>query len=112
MGKNWISCNNAIILMISIVKWCAQQHVDGVDDYYERLSCAHRGRHPILIKEKTTDKERQYYSREEMNGWYIFVNLGNQAKKIMIDRILSSCIRENGKSPVQGQDLQVEMSNG
>ena len=110
-GKTWLERRNAILLMISIVEWCAQQHVHGEDDYYENLSRARYGSYPILIREKVTDKQNEYYSREEINGWYIYKNLGNSLKKRIIDEILKVCIRQDGTSPVQGQDLQVKMPN-
>ena len=110
-GKTWHKCSNATRLMIFIVEWCAQQHVDGADNYYERLSRAYFNKQPILIRERVAELDRKYYYGEQVNGWHIFKNLGNQAKKTMIDTILSSCIRQNGTSPVLGQDLQVEMPN-
>jgi len=112
-GENWIQCNNAILLMISIVQWCAQQHLNGAGDYYDKLSrtYARRGQ-PILIREIVTGKQKTCYSREEVNGWYIFRNLPNQEKRKMIDKILRACIRQDGTSPVPDQDLQVKLSNG
>lgn len=110
-GKTWLEHRNAILCMISIVEWCAQQHVHGEDDYYENLSRVRYGSHPILIREKVTEKQNQYYSEEEINGWYIYKHLGNSFKKRMIDQILKVCIGQGGISPVQGQDLQVKMPN-
>ena len=110
-GKTWLKCRNSTLLMISIVEWCAQQHVHGADDYYENLSRARFGKRPILVRERVTEMEKKCYSKEKINGWYVFNNLPNQAKKQMIDEILKACIRENGTSPVQGQDLQVKMPN-
>ena len=110
-GKTWRECRDATLLMMSIVEWCAQQHVHGEDDYYENLSRACFKNHPILIREKVTERQKQYYSRGEINGWHIFKNRSNHQKKTIIDEILRACIRENGTSPVQGQDLQVKMPN-
>lgn len=110
-GKTWLERRNAILCMISIVEWCAQQHVHGEDDYYENLSRVRYGSYPILIREKVTEKQNQYYSEEEINGWYIYKQLGNSFKKRMIDQILKVCIGQGCISPVQGQDLQVKMPN-
>ncbi len=110
-GKTWLECRNAVLLMISIVEWCAQQHVHGEDDYYENLSRVCYGSHPILIREKVTERQNQYYSKEEINGYYIYKSLANSSKKRMIDEILQVCIGQDGISPVQGQDLQVDMPN-
>ena len=112
-GKNWIQCNNATLLMLSIVQWCAQQHLNGADDYYEKLSRTYAwSGQPILIREIVTEKQRTYYSREEINGWYIFRNIANQTKKEMIGKILRACMRQDGTSPVLNQDLQVKIPNG
>jgi len=112
-GKNWIPCNDATLLMLSIVEWCAQQHWNGADDYYEKLSRTYYWNgQPILSREKGTQKQRTYYSKEEINGWYIFRNIPNQEKKKMIGEILSACIRQDGTSPVLNQDLQVKIPNG
>ena len=98
--------------MIDIVKWCAQQHVNGADDYCEKLSHTYGyGRSLILIQEKVTKIQKERYSKEKVNGWYIFKNLHNQAKKEMIDKILRACIRQDGTSPILDQDLQVKMPN-
>lgn len=110
-GKIWLECRDATLLMISVVEWCAQQHVHGEDDYYENLSRACFKNNPILIRERVTERQKQYYSREEINGWHIFKNRSNHQKKTIIDEILRACIRENGTSPVRGQDLQVKMPN-
>ena len=113
-GENWIQRNNATLLMLSIVEWCAQQHWNGADDYYEKLSCTYAcsGQQQILIREIVTKKQEICYSKEEINGWYIFNNLSNQAKKEMIGEILSACIRQDDTSPVLEQDLQVKIPNG
>ncbi len=110
-GETWIQCSDATLLMISIVKWCGQQHKDGADNYYEKLShVCFRDNCPILTKERVTNDAKTSYSRREINGWHIFNNLSNQAKEEnMIDEILRVCVRQNDTSPVLGQDLQVKM---
>ena len=111
-GKTWRECSNATALMLSIVAWCGQQHRDGSDNYYEKLShtCL-RGDRPILVKERVTEIAEKWYSGKEVNGWYIFNNLTNSAKKEMIEEILRTCIRQNSTSPILGQDIQVKMPN-
>ena len=111
-GKTWRECPNATALMLSIVAWCGQQHRDGADNYYEKLShtCL-RGDRPILVKERVTEIAEKWYSGKEVNGWYIFNNLTNSAKKEMIEEILRTCIRQNSTSPILGQDIQVKMPN-
>lgn len=110
-GETWLEFSNATLCMISIVEWCARKHVRGEDDYYESLSRVCYGSNPILIREKVTEQQNQYYYKEEINGWYIYKSLGNPFKKIMIDQILEVCIGQGGISPVRGRDLQVEMPN-
>ena len=109
-GKNWRESPNATALMLSIVEWCGQQHKDGADNYYEKLShvCV-RGNRPMLTREIVTEDAKKSYSGKEINGWFIFNNINNQGKEKMIDEILRICIRQNDTSPVRGQDVQVEM---
>lgn len=109
-GKIWRECPNATALMLSIVEWCGQYHRDGADNYYEKLShvCV-RGNRPMLTRERVTEDAKKSYSGKEINGWFIFNNLNNQAKEKMIDEILRICVRQNGTSPVRDQDVQVEM---
>ena len=109
-GKTWIQCPDATRLMLSIVEWCGQQHKDGADNYYEQLSriCFSADR-PILIKEKVTQDEHKFYSKEKINGWYIFNKLSNQQKEKLIDEILRFCVRQNGTNPVLGQNLRLKM---
>lgn len=111
-GKTWRECPNATALMLSVVAWCGQQHRDGADNYYEKLShiCL-RGDRPILVKERATEAAKKLYSGKEVNGWYIFNDLSNSAKKEMIEEVLRTCIRQNSTSPVLGQDVQVKMPN-
>ncbi|MYC50441.1 MAG: hypothetical protein F4X50_09275 [Synechococcus sp. SB0662_bin_14] len=111
-GQTWRECPNATDLMLSIVEWCGQQHRDGADNYYENLShiCL-RGDRPILVKERVTEVAERWYSGKEVNGWYIFNNLNNSAKREMIEEILRACIRQNGTSPVPDRDVQVKMPN-
>jgi len=109
-GKIWRESPNATALMLSIVEWCGQQHRDGADNYYEKLShvCV-RGNRPMLTREIVTEDAKKSYSGKEINGWFIFNNINNQGKEKMIDEILRICIRQNDTSPVRGQDVQVEM---
>ena len=108
-GKIWQRCNDATFLMIDIVKWCAQQHVNGEDDYYEKLSCSYWSGKPILSKERATEDEKTLYSKKEIDGWYVFNCLPNQSKKRLIDKMLSVCIRSSGTRPVLDHDLQVRI---
>ena len=111
-GETWIECPDATLLMISIVEWCAQQHVRGVDDYYRTLSSAHFNSRKILIKERVTRMENKYYCGRKVNEYYIFRNCSNQQKKKIIGKILSSCTKQSGTHPVLDEDVQVDMPNG
>ena len=113
-GESWHEEKNAITVMSKIVKWCARQHADGKDDYYEKLSRTNwrdDNDKSILSKKRTKKVEKIRYSSVKTDGWYVFNGLPNKQKKELIGIMLSVCIRSDGTSPILDQNLKVEMPN-
>ena len=117
-AQDWVECNNATHLMLHIIKWCAEEHRDGVNDYYKKLSCVQIRERPLLIADLSNNWDRlslqerkTFYAKEIVNGWRVFNNLSNKEKPEIIDKILAACMKRDGTHPVQGQDLWVEIPN-
>ncbi|MCY4236292.1 MAG: type I restriction enzyme HsdR N-terminal domain-containing protein [Cyanobacteria bacterium MAG CAR2_bin_4] len=116
-AQGWVECKNATVLMLDIIKWCAQQDMHGEDNYYHRLSRIRIQGRPFLIKDGLNNwdrlplQEKRLYARETVNGWHMYRNLPNKQKPRRIDEILTTCMKRDGTHLLQGQDLWVEMPN-
>ena len=115
--QGWVECSNATQLVSNIIEWCAKEHRNGVDDYYKKLSFVQIYGRPFLIADGSDNWRRlpldrkNRYASELVNGWRVFNTLPNREKTEMIGKILTTCIKEDGTHPVQGQDVWVEMPN-
>ena len=106
--QDWVEVPNATDLMLDIVKWCSEEHIHGVVNYYDALSHVQIESRPLSILSKDWDK---FYSRKMVDGWHIFNNINNQEKLGIIDKILAACIKRDGKNLVRDRDLWVEIPN-
>ncbi|HBP53780.1 MAG TPA: hypothetical protein DD643_05315 [Synechococcus sp. UBA8638] len=117
IGQDWIECKNATRLMLDIIKWCAENHKNGIDDYYNKLSLITIHCRPFLREDGSNDwdglpsQEKRFYAKESVNGWRMFRNLSNKQKSERIAEILATCRKRDGACPVQGRDLWIEMPN-
>ena len=114
-GEDWIKMKNATYLLLEILKWCAQQHIYGKDEYYRTLSEAKTGRggkssKPILVQKDQPMKE--FYSKNDVDGWCIFKNLSNPHKVNLIEnKLLKACVRQDGTHPALKRDLWIQIPN-
>ncbi len=107
---------NATALMIGIVRFCSENHREGKQDYYHRVSRPHgiRRNSPAVVPE-TDIASGKYpkspYSRIGIDGYRIFNDLNNTAKVPLIKALLKQCTLNSGKSPQIGRELEVHMPN-
>ena len=116
-SQDWIKCKDATRLMLDIIEYCAGEHRDGIDDYYKKLSIVLISGRSFLVEDVSVKwnglppEEKKLYAKESINGWRMFMNLPNQKKPEIIDKILATCIKRDGTHPVRGQDVWVDMPN-
>ncbi len=106
--QGWIEVPNATHLMLDVVKWCSEEHIRGVVDYYNRLSRVQLENRSLPILSKDWNKS---YSRKTVDGWHIFNCINNQGKSGIINEILAACIKRDGTRPIRNRDLWVEIPN-
>jgi len=117
IGQDWIECKTATRLMLDTIQWCAENHKNGIDDYYNKLSLITIHCRPFLREDGSNDwdglpsQEKRFYAKESVNGWRMFRNLSNKQKSERIAEILATCRKRDGACPVQGRDLWIEMPN-
>ena len=104
----WVKVSNATCLMLDVLKWCSEKHIDGDVNYYDKLSRVQVKNKSLSILSKDSNK---FYSKKMIDGWHIFNNVNNQEKPEIIDKILAACIKKDGTSPVRNRDLWVEIPN-
>ena len=107
---------DATRLLIGVFHYCATQHGQGIEEFYNRANKPLRGtgRFAACITEKEFDsmeKATNNYSSMSVHGYHIFRNLDRHRKVVLIEALLKECKLPSGDTPQIGRDLNVHIPN-
>jgi len=109
---------NATLLLLDVVKSCAQRHRGGETAYLRLLSetpYSPGSQYMAVISQKAFEADqslhKKYSSPRALHEYRVFMHLSNTAKIEFISRLLSRCVLLSGPPLRLGRDLTVKLPN-
>ena len=107
---------NATQLLIGVVRYCAKNHKNGVQDYHNRIKKPLAGtrKWSAWISEEefgSLASPTERYSSMSDDGYHVFNHMPNTRKVDFINALLGECILASGATPKIDRELRIHLPN-